>query len=507
MFTFTYNKIISNKNLIVINKTNSIITIGSLNNNTLRFESEEFLVYENNFINSSNLYIGGHPNNIPYENNLQKFSGYMDRFYIFKNIPFIYADSLSYGLFSNPTGYDGILREDCYTTGFLSGSGYNYNVTGIFTSGFQSGIIDITGYQEILSGYSYTGVTGSQTNIIGSYIDNCGNSINIIENIPLSGLISGQIPITVNLTGIKYITGFIDVQTVEIISGIQNIYVTGSICSSYFDITGNIKYEYDNNYLSSLSYKEISLLTTANSSNIEPLNNDIIEIFAEEYKNITLEYNKDLTFDNLNQNYFYIDREFKPNEVLMFGNGQAIIDSGYQLIPSGYEVIKSPNLDYFITGTTIETNKFFGTQDDLFYDYFSGNFWAYKNTGNLINIPNNINNNYWIFKNGQKLIQNNDFILTGIGQILLNNVSSNEENYIIFKEFPNNFNYLSGNSGSLILTNNFNHKCSQVYFNGVKQKINTNYIENSNFDMISGNFYESEIDKPLIYNNTDDFFV
>jgi len=413
LFTFTYSKILSNKNLIVINKTDSIITIGNFNNNTFRFETEEFLVYQNNFINSSRLYVGGSPTTFQFENNLQNFSGYMDRFYIFNNIPFTYANILSQGFFSNPTGYKGILRESCYTTGFISGSGYNYEITGTYTSGFTSGVVEITGYQNTISGYSYSGVTGYQINIIGSYIDNCSNNINIIENIPLSGLISAEVPITVALTGIKYITGFTDVQIVEKFSGIKNIYITGNVCKNYFEVTGDIEYEYDNNYLSSLSYKEISLLSPMNISNMGDIDNDITEIFTEQYQNKTLEYNKNLIFDSLNENYFYFDKELESNEVLMFGNGQVLIDDGYELIQSGYTEIINPKFDYFISGLGVETNKFFAKQDDLFYDYLSGN---YKYTsklgiisGETLYQSNNSGANIFVFKNGQKLISGIDY--------------------------------------------------------------------------------------------------
>jgi hypothetical protein len=502
-FTFTYPKILSNKNLIVLNKTNSIITLGHYDINTFKFESQEFEIFQNNFLNNTVLNIGGTPNKIDWGvDNLKNFSGYMDRFYIFNNTPYVYSDILAKGLFAEPTGFEGEFNTYCYETGFLSGSGYNY--TGIietFPSGFVSGVSAITGYQNILSGYSYTGFTGYQTNIIGSYIDNCGNSVNIFEKIPLSGLINDQIPISIALTGLIFTTGFVNVTITGFISGIENIFINETICDSFFLVTGGIVYKYDDDYLSSLSYNEISLLYTIKHDN------DIIEIFTEPYQNKTLEYNKDLIYDNLNSNYFYLDREFLPNELLLFGNGQALIDDGYKLIPSGYEIIRSPNLDYFITGITVETNKFFAQKDQLFYDYFPGRFWGFKNTGSFVTIPNNINNNYWVFKNGQKLIKNKDYNQLNSTLINLIGIDSDQENYIIFKEIPNYFTYSSGNLGSVNLTGKFNHGCSQVYYNGIKQKINNNYIENSDYDLLSGNFNESKNFQFLIYNNSNEFFV
>lgn len=411
LFTFTCSKTLSDKNLIVINRTNSIINLGYFNNNNFQFEIEDFLIFQNNFINNDTLYIGGTPNPIKWgEENLLNFSGYMDRFYIFNNIPFVYVNQLAEGLYSEPTGYAGQFIETCYTSGFLSGSGFSYTgITGIFNSGFESGIINITGYENILSGYSYSGITGYLKDIIGSYVDNCGINIDIFQTIPLSGLIYNEILIKKPLTGIRFITGSISIDLTGVITGIENIYVTGIICNSIFNVTGDIVYRYDNNYLASLSYKEISLLTHVNPNNIEPTENDIIEVYTETYQPKTLEYNKNLTYDNLNDNYFYIDKEFKQNEILMFGNGQALIDSGYQLIPNGYDILRSPNLDYFITGTTIETNKFFGAKDYLFYDYFSGNFSGFKTSKNIFSMSNNTTE-YFLFKNGQKLIEFIDYL-------------------------------------------------------------------------------------------------
>jgi len=505
-FTFTYTGILSDKNIVVINRNDSIVTLGHFNNNTLEFSYQEFEIYQNNFINSSNLFVGGTPNLLNWDSNSPpNFSGYIDRLYIFNNIPYIYADILSLGLFSEPTGFAGELVNYCYTTGFLSGSGFSYlAATGVLLSGFQSGVNEITGYQQINSGFTYSGVTGYSGKFIGSYIDNCGNNINIVEQVALSGTIYDELLVTVPLTGIIYVTEFVEIELSGIVSGTENVFVTGLVCDSYFNITGDILYDYDEGYLGSLSYKEISLLTTVNSNNIEPTGTDIVEIYTEDYQPITLEYNKNLDYDNLNENYFYIDREFEPNEVLMFGNGQALIDSGYALITSGYEILRSPNFDYFITGTTVETNKFFGRQDFLFYDFFSGQFSAFILTNHVSgNAVSNVNfNNAKVFYNGQKLTSGIQYRAPNILNINL----SNETGYFIIKNY-NNFNYWSGVSGTFSITKNFNKNCSQVYFNGVRQKLLNNYIENSRYDMLSGNFNEPNFLRKTIYNNTDDFFV
>lgn len=500
VFTFTYDGILSDKNLIVINRTNSIVSLGRLNSNTHQFESQEFQIFQGNFINSNLLYVGGSPNPITWsQNNLSNFSGYMDRLYIFNDIPFTYANILSSGLYTEPTGVEGIEIENCFVTGFLSGSGFSYTgITGVFVSGFINEITGITGFTQNISGYSYTGITGYSGKSIGTYIDNCGNSEELFEQVPLSGLITGEITQQIGLTGIIYNTGFIEIELTGTVSGFEDVAVTGNVCQTLFQVTGDTQYKNDINYLGSLSYKEISLLSEINNTN------DVIEVYLDNINPKFLLYNQNLIFDTLFENYFYIDREYLKNEILLFGNGQALIDSGFQLIPSGYETVRSPNLDYFLTGTTIETNKFFGQRDDLFYDFFSGEFYAFVLTNHISGqAVNNVNfDNAKVFYNGQKLTSGIHYTSPNILNFNLNN----ETGYFIIKNY-NNFNYLSGFSGTLVLTNSFNNNSSQVYFNGVRQKLFNNYIENSNFDLISGNFKEPRLGNQKIYNNTDDYII
>jgi hypothetical protein len=505
VFTFTYNKIIADKNLIILNRNGSVFSIGSYNTNSLQFEMEEFNIFQNSFANSNSLYVGGTPeiNNVNWLFNSFNFSGYIDKLYIFDNEDvLIYKNSLVSGLFINVTGAEGELIKDCYLTGTSINSGFLYSqITGTLISGFQSGSIGITGYTISGSGYSYSGITGYLDVYIGQRIDNCGVSYDIIERQALSGLINSTININVPLIGTILSTGYIEIPLSGLISGNVLIPQTGEVCNEIFNVTGNVQYIVDENYLKSLSYNEITLFYPNTD------NQNITEVYLEPYKNETLIYNRNLLYDSLYENFFFIDKEYKQNEILLFANGQTLIDGGYKLIPSGYNIIRRPEIDYFLTGTTVETEKFFITEDNLFYDYFSGKFYWNKNTGRFINIPNNLGNNYWVFQNGQKLIKNKDFTTLGLSCELLNVNNPNEENYIIFREIPNNFIYISGNSGYVRLSSPFNHGCSQVYYNGVKQKINNNYIENANLDLIFNNYYEFSNLEELIYNNSDDFFV
>ncbi|MEY4342414.1 MAG: hypothetical protein RL736_207, partial [Pseudomonadota bacterium] len=90
---------------------------------------------------------------------------------------------------------------------------------------------------------------------------------------------------------------------------------------------------------------------------------------------------------------------------------------------------------------------------------------------------------------------NFNFDLTGIDPQLF-----------LIKTIDSGFNKYITNSGSFKILNNFNHGCSLIYYNGIKQKLNNNYIENSNFDLISGNFY-MDTDNFNILNSNDGFFI
>jgi hypothetical protein len=270
------------------------------------------------------------------------------------------------------------------------------------------------------------------------------------------------------------------------------------VCDNIFIVTGDILYDVDQEYLSSLSYSQISLL-----SNIKQ-NQDVIEIYNEPYQNTFLSYNIDLLYDDLNE--YYTDNQIlDSNKILLFANGQALFNSGYVLIQDGYDINIIPSADYYITGNIVTTNNGFILNDNLFYDSFTGNFTGFLLTGySSGNVIPNVNfSNSLVFYNGQKLISGIDY--TGSNRF---NFSINSgENYILIKNLPSNTIYTSGSSGTLSLNNKkINNECTEVYLNGIKQKLNNNYVENSFYDLISGNYIEASTNS-IIYNNTDDFFV
>lgn len=479
-FTFTFSEVLANQNLILLEKKSSVITLGKFNNNTLSFTTEDFEIKNNVFIESNNMFLGGTNNKPAWLNqNVNNFSGYMDYFYFINNIPSFYRNFIISGLvYDVSSGF--VLTNVCYNTGFLSGSGFfETGITGYQVTTFLSGVNQITGYNIINSGKTYTGITGYQNISLGFFVDNCGNQEEIIFRSGVTGIITENVEYQMPLTGIVFITGYNTTPLIGPISGSQTTFVTGQVCEQILTETTILN---PDPRLDSFSYTEVVLLKDISTGN------DIVEIFTEPYKFENLQYNIDLDYDSLNNN-FYVDSSIEnPNNVLLFANGQALARSGFNILQSGYDSLIVPNFDYIISGRNVETNRFFDRTNYLFYDFISGNSWAIRRTGNIITVPTN--NNYWIFKNGQKLIKNRDYILSGPTSITLTLDNGTEENSYIVKEIPDNFIYYSGNSGFFRLSGRFNNSCSQVYFNGIKQKINNNYIENSSFDLISGNFSE-----------------
>jgi hypothetical protein len=86
------------------------------------------------------------------------------------------------------------------------------------------------------------------------------------------------------------------------------------------------------------------------------------------------------------------------------------------------------------------------------------------------------------------------------------NTGSDKNDLFMAKEHDLNFISLSGNKGFFNTIQNYNNNSSLVFLNGIRQKLNNNYVENSKLDLLSGSFYEP-VQKNVIYNNTDDFFV
>ena len=502
-FTFVYSKVLSDKNLMIFNRNTNNLSIGRLNSNTLDFDLEQFNFKNNSFRESDRLILGGMPNNIPWVGeNLLNFSGYFDDFYIFQNLPFEYRNYYVSGLLYSPTGVSGSFQTVCYTTGYIYDSGFSYSgVTGYALSPYLITGTGITGYGAQVTGFSYSGITGYANISLGFFNDACKNTFQIFTQQPLSGLITSNFTGTISLTGLIITTGYNQVELTGLITGSEQKYFTGEKCETLLIGSTNPLFRYNSSYLNSLSFSEISLFSEIN------VLDDLVEIYYDTGTNSGI-YNKNLNYDIINSNNNYStqfnDNINSPSGVLLYLNGQIIVNSGFNNIVDGYNNYTVPNLDYYNTGNLFYMLNNVSEDDNVFYDYFTGNSEVIGITGwnSGEQLTNRNFNNAFVFLNGEKLLSGIDY--TGQNTIIINIPSGNH--FIFIKNVPN-FQYLTGNNSTLrLLNNNLKEGFSQVYFNGIKQKLFLNYIENSIYDMISGNFYENN-NNFIIYNNTNDFFV
>jgi hypothetical protein len=503
VFTFTARNKLANKNLILLNKYDNILTIGKFNNNLIDFETEIFTFKENAFRQNSELFVGGMYNSVPWANDqASNFSGYIDKFFIFKNSLLSYKNDYVSGIVHSISGSLGITGIECYITGYLTGSGFSTSgVTGFLNTPFSITGTGITGYATGIRPYSYSGVTSYTNSSLGFFADSCNNLIQIFTQIPITGRITINSNVLSGITGLIITTGFNQTPLTGSITGIVNTYVTGQICNQTFVKTGEDIFYKDNNYFKSLSYSEISYFSPVNSST------DILEVYYENYSDRSLNYNNNLLFNIIDDSFFsnnFVDETVLPSGLLLFLNGQLILDSGFFLRTSGYDTFITPTIDYYRTGNTIYVNESIGINDNIFYDYFTGNseILCITGIGSGHQVLNRNFTNNLVFLNGQKLISGVTY--TGINTINIPIPSGT--GYIFLKSISPLVQYRSGNSSVLLINNNLNQNCSQLYFNGIKQQINQNYIENSNFDLYSGTI-DPIINNFIIYNNTNDFFV
>jgi len=502
-FTFIYSKVLSDKNLMIINRNTNNLSIGKLNSNNLDFDIEQFDIKNNSFRESDRLVLGGMPNNISWVgDNLLNFSGYFDDFYIFKNLPFEYRNYYVSGILCSPTGTTGIFETICYTTGYLYNSGFSYSgVTGYALTPYLITRTGITGYGTQVTGFSYSGVTGYANISLGFFNDACKNTFEIFSQQPLSGLINSFYTGVRSLTGLIISTGYNQIELTGLITGIEKKYFTGEKCDTISIGNSFPLFKYNSAFLNSLSFSEISLFSEVNALD------DLVEIYYDTGVNSGI-YNKNLNYDIINSNNNY-SKQFNdnintPSGILLYLNGQLIVNSGFVTTVDGYDNYIIPNLDYHNTGNFFYMLNNVSENDNVFYDYFAGNTEVIGITGwsSGTQLTNRNFNNAFVFLNGEKLLSGIDY--SGQNTINLNLPSGNH--FIFIKNIPN-FQYLTGNTSTLKLSsNNLKDGFSQVYFNGIKQQLFSNYIENSIYDMISGNFYENK-NNFIIYNNTNDFFV
>jgi hypothetical protein len=411
-FSYTFPNILANKNSIYLQTQQNEIIVGLLNNNTKSYEIGNFQVFRNTVKDSNNFILGG-SNVLPewLGNNVSNFSGLIDNFYLFRNLSSLDIKNITSGFIYNPININGEIIEECFTETALSGSGFFENeITGKLLFEGITGNYEVTGILSGFSGVISTGITGYEAIETQKYIDNCGNEIINYRYDPLTGIIITNVPFKLELTGYVERTGIFEIDLTGLVERFIDIEINTTICNDRLFLTGILEFSTGVKFLSGLSFSEISLISKLDAE-------DSLEAICENYTHDNLLFNKTLDYDIFNQNHYYNEdiNITGIDQIMLFANGQLLINSGFYVQETGYDINIITNLDYAVTGNDIYTNKKFNGTDYLFYDYITGDFRAFKTTGTIKNGETIINlsgdaNNKFIFLNGQKIINGIDYL-------------------------------------------------------------------------------------------------
>jgi hypothetical protein len=486
-FSYTFPNILANKNSIYLQTQQNEVTIGLLNNNTKTYDIKNFTLFRNRIKDSNNFVLGG--SQIFPEwlgGNITNFSGLIDNFYLFRNLSTLDIKNITSGFIYNPIAINGIILEECFTESILSGSGFLQNeVTGKELVTGITGDFEVIGVLTGFSGITGTGITGYEAIETQRYIDNCGNEIINYRYDPLTGIIITNVPFNIELTGYVERTGIFEIDLTGLVENFIDVEINRVICNERLLLTGIPEFTTGIKFLSGLSFSEISLISKLD-------NEDSLEAICENYTHDTLLFNRSLDYDNFNKNHYYNENINITgiNQIMLFANGQALINSGFYVQEAGYDTNIITNLDYAVSGNDVYTNKKFDGSDYLFYDYITGNFLAFKTTGTIKNGETIINlsgdaNNKFIFLNGQKLIKGLDYSLqsqiTGFKINAVYDLSGS--NYFIIKHFPHDFNNYLNTGDNLIFNNQWLFK-QKFSGNNSIDNFGSSVVSNDNANII-----------------------
>jgi hypothetical protein len=431
-------------------------------NNNINYGYYDFFkneIVEDSFFIESNFLFNYSSVNLGYNNNLNntvfydnKYTGYIDTFLIYS--PSIFNIDI---------------------TAINSGLVHTYN-SGIIVVENNS-ITGVTGYASGITGY-LTGVTGTVLIPTGTVI---------------------------NQWGVEF-TGFLESGITGLIPQFSNSGVTGIIEPIFITGTQGESIVLNRNYINTFGKQVINYLSKIDSD-------DTLEL-----QFFTDSYSGDINLKNLKAQYLpYVNKFAIPyeniddvNSFIVFSNGQLqntglsyITGNGYtsgNLIINDY--IIDENKDIIFNNDYLESDSIFV---DLAKNYNTGlyikDFSVPTGIGQLtLTGWNDTLNN--IYFNGQKLISGLHY------QSLGNNILFNRQAPLyngttgILSATPKSSNYIiSGtNKNSYLLSMKYLYNLSEIYKNGIRQTLDTDYLELARLDTNTGiGFFDTKPD--FIYNN------
>ena len=505
-----YEKDISSKNLIFFNKqfgefnlgvfdpVESSLSFASCSIDSLKYKhSDTFKIGA-----SSSAYWSSHPG-------IKSFSGFFDDFYCLSGAC-QYSDLA--GLFSgfysiSDSGVLSGVSRSCFETTILSGSGVNLG-TGI--TGYDTLINYTTGYVPsgcFNSGYSYlvgTGITGYYDKYIGSPIGFNGVASPVYIRTALTGEIytSGSTYVCTG-SGLTVAPVYTTIPLTGVLTGTTFVSVPSTAC---YETTGYypMETETDFGFISSLGFNGVySFEGCANISHCESY-----FYTGQPYFNINLIP----VFNNVLNDYIISGSNSGSAKNLFFNNGQLMFDSGGSAyLDLGIEKYNITG-NVFLDGNILRSNGYAGSLDTVIYDnsnnisgqsvYLTGGFPAYSDFNGLfsINYPD-----YSIFLNGVKLLSGLDFSAAGFSfEIPASSVLTKINNNYI----SSGKKYISGSLGYFELSGGecFANNCSQLYVNGLRQRVDSDYVEISKWSLFSGCTSTESTLNQLVYSSYEDFW-
>lgn len=510
--TLDYTDNISSKNLVFFSKTFDEFQLGIFDpiGGDLSFSSASIDQIEG--YSHSDSFIIGANNSSSYWSKGRSFNGYFDDFYcVSGKKPNDYFIELFSGFYSIPvTGLISGQYQVCNYVSVMSGSGVNLG-TGI--TGYETRVTYTTGYVPtgcFNSGYSYlvgTGITGYEERLVGTQKDACDQDVPIYVRTALTGNIyatgytyacsgSGQV-ITPTYTNYP-LTGMLTGQVfVEVLSG---------ICSNF---TGYYPdgLQLDSGFLSSLGFDSVYLLNQC--SNIVTH-----ECFLHTGGFASNNINLTPSFDLVANDWIIPNIHSGSGKNLFFNNGQLMLESGWSSYQESGVTKYNITGNIFLDGNIIRSNGDCGSEDSIIYDnsnFISGvSVYLLTGLGSSASFNSILNSSYQdfsIFLNGVKMTSgfdyfNSNFIFNVPPSSVLTKVNNN---YI-----SDGAKYITGSGNLLTLGSNgsssFLKKSSQVYLNGLRQLINSDYFEISRFSILSGCPAQEASNNQLVYSFDEEFW-
>lgn len=457
---FTSDFFLSDKNSIFLSLNDNNITYGYYNFYQNSLVSKNFSIESDFLFDMDKLHIGYNPLSSGLFNFNQIFTGYISEFLIFS--PTIY----NYDIISVNSGYSSNYRE-----------GEQILITTVLTG--------ITGFSNQITGYQIE-ITGTILIETGVIIDEWGVEYLGYDEIELTGLIP-----QFGLTGL---TGIISSFTEEFFSGegaVQNI-----------------------NFLNSLGKKNINFLSKINGDDvIEACLNSTIENKNSLLKNINLTYDKSANIFYKPAGIIFVDQP------VVFVNGQLHVSGNFVTTGTPYNPGRFLLNDYFLNrgaGEFLFKNNY-NQDNNIFIDLVSGNslnlfidnFTVSSGSGflTLTGWNDNLNNIYF---NGQKLISGIHYNVDATTYDIVFDRSeplfggSDGKLVAISKNYDF---YIKDTNKNLITSNNkYLYNLSEIYKNGLRQKLNEDYLELASIDINTGKgFFDVKTD--FIYNNENGILI